>query len=86
MVMTSSTNRELGITAPPFRLADADGKIVSRDDFAANKGLLIVFGSTHYPFVKHIKRAFAEFAREYQPRGLSRPRLAPRADRTLRHD
>ena len=71
MVMTSSTNRELGITAPPFRLADADGKIVSRDDFAANKGLLIVFWSNHCPFVKHIKRAFAEFAREYQAKGLA---------------
>ena len=30
-----------------------------------------MFWSNHCPFVKHIKNAFAEFAREYQDKGLA---------------
>lgn len=71
MVLTSSTNRELGMAAPPFALPDPDGRIVSLDDFKASNGLLVVFWSNHCPFVKHIKRAFAAFAREYQAKGLA---------------
>jgi thiol-disulfide isomerase/thioredoxin len=71
MVMTSSTNRELGIIAPNFALPDYDGRIVALGDFAANKAVLIVFWSNHCPFVKHIKQAFAQFAREYQEKDLA---------------
>jgi thiol-disulfide isomerase/thioredoxin len=68
--MTSSTYRELGTIAPSFALPDYDGRVVALGDFAAKKALLVVFWSNHCPYVKHIKRAFAEFAREYQQKDL----------------
>jgi thiol-disulfide isomerase/thioredoxin len=71
MVLTASTNRELGIVAPSFALPDFDGRIVALGDFHDAKALLVVFWSNHCPFVKHIKRAFAGFVREYQPKGLA---------------
>jgi len=71
MVMTSSTNRELGIVAPNFALPDFDGRIVALGDFPDAKALLVVFWSNHCPYVKHIKAAFAQFVREYQDKGLA---------------
>ena len=71
MVATSSTRRELGVVAPGFALPDYDGRIVALDDFPGARGLLVVFWSNHCPYVKHIKKAFAEFAREYQGKGLA---------------
>jgi peroxiredoxin len=71
MVATSSIHRELGISAPNFALPDYAGRIVALGDFPGAKGLLVVFWSNHCPYVKHIKRAFADFAREYQERGLA---------------
>lgn len=71
MALTSSVARELGSPALPFSLLDTSGRVVSLDDFAAADGLLIVFWCNHCPFVKHIKQAFADFAREYQAKGLA---------------
>jgi thiol-disulfide isomerase/thioredoxin len=71
MVLTPSTNRELGIVAPNFALPDFDGRIVALGDFPDAKALLVVFWSNHCPFVKHIKAAFAELVREYQRKGLA---------------
>jgi thiol-disulfide isomerase/thioredoxin len=71
MALTSSTNRRLGIVAPNFALPDFAGRIVALGDFPDDKALLVVFWSNHCPFVKHIKQAFAEFAREYQDKGLA---------------
>lgn len=62
----------LGRTAPPFELPDPrTGADVSLGDFARAPGLLVVFLSNHCPFVKHIERGLADFAREYQARGLA---------------
>jgi len=71
MVLTSSTQQVLGRQAPAFELPDADGRLVALEDFAAAPALLVVFWCNHCPFVKHLKRAFAEFAAAYQPRGLA---------------
>lgn len=71
MVATSSTRRELGIVAPSFALPDYDGRMVALGDLAGARGLLVVFWSNHCPYVKHIKKAFTEFAREYQAKGLA---------------
>ena len=71
MTLTSSTMRELGSPAPAFSLPDADGRIVSLDDFASAPALLVVFWCNHCPYVRHIKAAFAQFVREYQPKGLA---------------
>ena len=70
MVLTPSGSLDLGTPAQPFELPDPTGRVVSLDDFADKAGLLVVFWSNHCPFVKHLKKVFAEFAREYQERGL----------------
>jgi peroxiredoxin len=71
MAETPSTMAPLGMLAPDFRLPDTNGKLVSLSDFAKAPALLVVFMCNHCPFVKHIRAGLAEFARDYQPRGLA---------------
>jgi peroxiredoxin len=72
MARTNSTMiLELGTPAPYFMLPDPKGKRVSLDDFRDAKALLVVFMCNHCPYVKHIRSALAQFAREYQPKGLA---------------
>ncbi len=71
MAETPSTMLPLGTKAPPFRLPDPNGKLVSSDDFKDAPALLVAFICNHCPFVKHIRSQFAELAREYQGRGVA---------------
>ncbi len=71
MAETPSTMLPLGTKAPPFRLPDPKGKLVSSDDFKDAPALLVAFICNHCPFVKHIRSQFAELAREYQGRGVA---------------
>jgi peroxiredoxin len=72
MAQTSSTMMlPLGTPAPHFTLPDPSGKRVSLDDFRDARALLVVFMCNHCPYVKHIRGALAELAREYQPKGLA---------------
>jgi len=70
MVQTASTMLPLGTQAPDFELPDTRGDIIKRTDFQG-KPLLVVFMCNHCPFVKHLADALADFAREYQQRGLA---------------
>jgi peroxiredoxin len=64
MVLTPSTMiLELGARAPDFSLPDTDGKIVTLDDFKDARALVVVFMCNHCPYVKHVKKGLAEFAR-----------------------
>ena len=71
MVRTPSTMQPLGTPAPDFTLPNVDGKTVSLGDFADAKGLLVIFMCNHCPFVIHLADSLAEFAREYQAKGLA---------------
>jgi len=72
MAATPSTMLDLGTSAPDFALPEpATGKTVSLADFKNAPALLVVFMCNHCPFVKHIRSALAEFAREYQAKGLA---------------
>jgi len=71
MVLTPSTMLPLGTRLSSFALPDFDGHLVSTDDFADAPALLVAFICGHCPFVTHIRKGFAEFAREYQSRGLA---------------
>jgi peroxiredoxin len=71
MAMTPSNMPELGIPAPDFSLPDTAGNIVSRDDYAASPALLVAFWCNHCPFVKHLREAFVQLARDYEDRGLA---------------
>lgn len=71
MVDTPSTMLPLGTSAPPFRLPDTSGKLVSLDDFKEAPALLVAFICNHCPFVKQIRSHFAQLARDYQARGVA---------------
>ena len=76
MVLTPSTMLPLGTSMPGFSLPDLNGRFpgrdrVSADDFRDAPALLVAFLSHHCPFVTHIRAGFAQFAREYQARGLA---------------
>src|SRR4030043_105880 len=71
MVATASTMLALGTKAPDFKLPDTEGKIVSLNDFADAKVLLVVFMCNHCPFVKHIIDKLVEIVREYQAKGVA---------------
>lgn len=70
MVKTASTMLPLGTQAPDFSLPNVDGTVVSRSQFVG-RPLCVIFMCNHCPFVVHIRAALAEFAREYQQRGLA---------------
>lgn len=71
MALTTSTMLPLGTPLPEFALADLDGTLVTAQQFSGSPGVLVAFLCTHCPYVKHIKGAFASFAREYRARGLA---------------
>jgi peroxiredoxin len=70
-MLTASTMLPLGTPAPDFRLPDPEGRTVSRDDFQQAPVLLVAFICNHCPYVQHIRRGLAAFAREYQAKGLA---------------
>lgn len=69
MVETASAMLPLGTVAPDFQLPDPQGKRVALADFG-HTPLLVAFICNHCPYVKHIQSRFAQFAREYQSRGI----------------
>lgn len=72
MALTPSTMLDLGTPAPDFRLPEpATGKTVALADFEGAPALVVIFMCNHCPYVKHIRKALAAFAREYQSRGLA---------------
>lgn len=71
MVLTPSTMLALGTQAPRFVLPDATGKRISLSDFADTPSTVIIFMCNHCPYVKHLKKALASFAREYQTRQVA---------------
>jgi peroxiredoxin len=71
MALTPSTMLELGTQLPPFRLPDPQGRMVGSDDFADSPALLVAFICNHCPYVKHLRRELAQFARDYQKSGLA---------------
>lgn len=61
----------LGSSAPRFSLPTPAGRIWSLDECAGARGLAVAFICNHCPFVQHIAAGLAQFARDYQPRGVS---------------
>ncbi|MGB9690098.1 thioredoxin family protein [Thermogutta sp.] len=72
MVRTASTMMlPLGAKAPDFALPDTEGRIVRLSDFDGAPALLVIFLCNHCPYVKHIADHLAEFAKEYQAKGVA---------------
>lgn len=73
MVLTPSTMLPIGAEAPDFKLEDVvSGKIISRDDFKKDKGLLVMFICNHCPFVKHVRTELGKLSKDYatKPMGM----------------
>lgn len=71
MSETPSNMLSLETQAPDFKLFDTvNNQLVSLDDFANAKGLLVVFISNHCPFVKSILDEFVVAARDLQQKGI----------------
>ena len=67
----TSTMLALGTTAPGFDLPDTlTGNRVTSDDFAAHKGLLVMFICNHCPYVKHIRGGLVELGNDYSDSDL----------------
>jgi peroxiredoxin len=71
MAETPSTMLDLGTALPSFSLPDLDGKTVTDRDFANAPALVVAFICPHCPYVKHVRQAFAQLAKEYQERGVA---------------
>jgi peroxiredoxin len=68
----SSTMLALGTPAPDFTLPDVvSGDVVSRDDYAGTKALLVMFLCNHCPYVKHVRYGLAELGRDYADADLA---------------
>jgi len=72
MARTESTMLTLGTEAPDFALTDVViGKTVHRDDFKGSDALLVLFICAHCPYVKHIEKELAQFAKDYTGKPLA---------------
>ncbi len=67
----TSTMMPLGTPAPPFSLADPDGKVTSLDDLAGAPALLVMFLCNHCPYVRHVRDGLAALTAEYVDRGVA---------------
>ena len=70
MVKTESTMLPLGSTAPPFSLMNVDGQIVTLDNFADSRALLVMFICNHCPYVIHVADQLAVLGHEYMQKGV----------------
>ena len=62
----------LGSHAPDFQLADVvSGRVVSRDELAGKRALLVVVLCRHCPYVQHVKDGLAQLARDYAQADLA---------------
>jgi peroxiredoxin len=62
----------LGTLAPAFALPDpARGGEVALYDQIGSAGVLIVFMCNHCPYVRHLRTGHADFATDYQQKGIT---------------
>jgi peroxiredoxin len=61
----------LGALAPGFRLPDTSGKLVSLDDAAGAKAVVVMFICNHCPFVIHVRHEIARIAADYGKKEVS---------------
>lgn len=71
MARTFSTMLPLGTKAPDFELPDVvSGKLVSLDNFADKRALLVMVICQHCPFVKHVQNELVILGKDYVEQGL----------------
>ena len=70
MPAATSTMLALGTPAPELELLDPEGRQHRLSDFAGAEALVVAFICNHCPYVKLIREALAEFARECAGRNV----------------
>jgi thiol-disulfide isomerase/thioredoxin len=71
MALTGSTMKELGSALPRFALPDVvSGRMITPDDYADRKALLVMFICRHCPYVKHVEQELARIGRDYAGKSL----------------
>jgi len=71
MALTESTMKELGSALPRFALPDVvSGRMITPDDYADRKALLVMFICRHCPYVKHVEQELARIGRDYAGKSL----------------
>jgi peroxiredoxin len=59
----------LGTTAPDFVLPDVvSGRVLTRDEVARGRPLLVIFACRHCPYMQHCKAELARLGRDYAER------------------
>ena len=72
MVLTPTTQIQLGYKAPDFNLLNPlIGKNQSFDELKSNKATLIIFMCNHCPYVVHVLDGIVQLANDYLPKGLA---------------
>ena len=71
MALTPSSMAELGSPASDFDLPDTQGNRWTLASFADKKALVVMFICNHCPYVRHIRSAVAQFARDYADKDLA---------------
>lgn len=71
MAETPSTMLALGTALPAFSLPDLNGRSVSEKDFPNARALVVAFICPHCPYVKHVRKGFAQLARDYAPQQVA---------------
>lgn len=72
MARTPSQMVPLGTAAPPFSLPNVvSGDVVSLEDYAPARALLVMFICNHCPYVVHIAPVLARVTKTYAERGVA---------------
>lgn len=68
MAMTAQLNP--GDNAPDFKLKNIDNQWISLNDYADQKGVIVVFTCNHCPFAKLYETRLVELQKEFGPKGF----------------
>ena len=72
MVLTPSTMKQLGTSAPDFELKDVtSGRAVSLSSLSVKKATLIMFICRHCPYVQHIKDGLSSLDKDYRGKDIA---------------
>ena len=81
-----SLSLTLGTGAINFDLPATDGKNYSLDDFAAARGLVVVFSCNHCPYAKAAWPLLIKLADEYRDRGIAFVAINPNDEKQYPED
>ena len=72
MARVESTMLDLGTPAPELNLTDViSNQVVSLNDFADARSLLVIFTCNHCPFVKHVRPVMVKMVNDFQSNGVA---------------